>query len=303
MDKIIEIQKLSKSFGSLKAVDQLDLTVYRGDVFGFLGPNGAGKSTTIRMLLSLIRPDKGEIKIFNEDLFSNRISILRRIGCIIEKPDFYKYLSARNNLKLLSAYSGLKVSDKKLDEVFELVGLKGRSLESVKGYSHGMKQRLGIAQALIHDPDLIILDEPTTGLDPQGIIDIRNLIMYLSKEQGKTIFLSSHILSEIELVANRMAILNHGRLVVQGEVKSLLENEDRVVEMELDRPNDAASILSNSLNMQADVIDKGKILQFKLKQEKIPEIISLLSANGISIYQVNARRHLEDVFLKLTSEK
>jgi len=303
MDKIIEIQKLSKSFGSLKAVDQLDLTVYRGDVFGFLGPNGAGKSTTIRMLLSLIRPDKGEIKIFNEDLFSNRISILRRIGCIIEKPDFYKYLSARNNLKLLSAYSGLKVSDKKLDEVFELVGLKGRSLESVKGYSHGMKQRLGIAQALIHDPDLIILDEPTTGLDPQGIIDIRNLIMYLSKEQGKTIFLSSHILSEIELVANRMAILNHGRLVVQGEVKSLLENEDRVVEMELDRPNDAASILSNSLNMQADVIDKGKILQFKLKQEKIPEIISLLSENGISIYQVNARRHLEDVFLKLTSEK
>ena len=303
MDKIIEIQKLSKSFGSLKAVDQLDLTVYRGDVFGFLGPNGAGKSTTIRMLLSLIRPDKGEIKIFNEDLFSNRISILRRIGCIIEKPDFYKYLSARNNLKLLSAYSGLKVSDKKLDEVFELVGLKGRSLESVKGYSHGMKQRLGIAQALIHDPDLIILDEPTTGLDPQGIIDIRNLIMYLSKVQGKTIFLSSHILSEIELVANRMAILNHGRLVVQGEVKSLLENEDRVVEMELDRPNDAASILSNSLNMQADVIDKGKILQFKLKQEKIPEIISLLSENGISIYQVNARRHLEDVFLKLTSEK
>jgi len=303
MDKIIEIQKLSKSFGSLKAVDQLDLTVYRGDVFGFLGPNGAGKSTTIRMLLSLIRPDKGEIKIFNEDLFSNRISILRRIGCIIEKPDFYKYLSARNNLKLLSAYSGLKVSDKKLDEVFELVGLKGRSLESVKGYSHGMKQRLGIAQALIHDPDLIILDEPTTGLDPQGIIDIRNLIMYLSKEQGKTIFLSSHILSEIELVANRMAILNHGRLVVQGEVKSLLENEDRVVEMELDRPNDAASILSNSLNMQADVIDKGKILQFKLKQEKIPEIISLLSENGILIYQVNARRHLEDVFLKLTSEK
>jgi len=303
MDKIIEIQKLSKSFGSLKAVDQLDLTVYRGDVFGFLGPNGAGKSTTIRMLLSLIRPDKGEIKIFDENLFSNRISILRRIGCIIEKPDFYKYLSARNNLKLLSAYSGLKVSDKKLDEVFELVGLKGRSLESVKGYSHGMKQRLGIAQALIHDPDLIILDEPTTGLDPQGIIDIRNLIMYLSKEQGKTIFLSSHILSEIELVANRMAILNHGRLVVQGEVKSLLENEDRVVEMELDRPNDAASLLSNSLNMQADVIDKGKILQFKLKQEKIPEIISLLSANGISIYQVNARRHLEDVFLKLTSEK
>ena len=181
MDKIIEVRGLNKSYGSFKAVESLDLDVYRGDVFGFLGPNGAGKSTTIRMLVSLIKPTEGIIKIFNEDLSTHRNSILRRVGCIVEKPDFYNYLSAKKNLELLSNHNGLTLKKNKISELLEFVGLKSRGDDLVKTYSHGMKQRLGLAQALIHDPELIILDEPTTGLDPQGIIDIRNLILFLSK--------------------------------------------------------------------------------------------------------------------------
>jgi ABC-type multidrug transport system ATPase subunit len=303
MNKIIDVIGLTKSFGANKAVDELNLSVYEGDVFGFLGPNGAGKSTTIRMILSLIRPDSGQIKIFGKNLLDDRISILNRIGCIIEKPDFYKYLTARKNLKLLAHYNGVDASNKKIDEVIELVGLQGRSDESVKGYSHGMKQRLGIAQALIHDPDLIILDEPTTGLDPQGIIDIRNLILYLSKEKGKTVFLSSHILYEIELVANRMAILNKGKLVVQGEVKSLLNSEDSIVEIQLDRLQDAKSKLKEKFNVDSLILDSTTSLQCKMDANNIPLIVSFLVENGFQIYQVNTRRHLEDLFLKLTAKE
>lgn len=303
MNKIIDVIGLTKSFGANKAVDELNLSVYEGDVFGFLGPNGAGKSTTIRMILSLIRPDSGQIKIFGKNLLEDRISILNRIGCIIEKPDFYKYLTARKNLKLLAHYNGVDASDKKIDEVIDLVGLQGRSDESVKGYSHGMKQRLGIAQALIHDPDLIILDEPTTGLDPQGIIDIRNLILYLSKEKGKTIFLSSHILYEIELVANRMAILNKGKLVVQGEVNTLLNSEDSIVEIQLDRLTDAKDKLKEKFNIDSLILDGTSSLQCKMDANNIPMIISFLVENGFQIYQVNTRRHLEDLFLKLTTKE
>src|SRR5690606_37071272 len=205
-EKVIEVKNLSKKFKDLKAVDNLNLTVYKGDVFGFLGPNGAGKSTTIRMLLSLISPTNGEIKIFNKPLRQNRREILKRVGAIVEKPDFYGYLSAYKNLEILGRLSGTDTSRKKIMDMLELVGLDKRYRSKVKTFSHGMKQRLGIAQALLHDPDLIILDEPTTGLDPQGMKEIRDLIMFLIREKGKTIFLSSHILYEVEHDSNRMII-------------------------------------------------------------------------------------------------
>jgi len=173
-DKIIEVKGLTKKFKNLTAVNNLDLNVYRGDVFGFLGPNGAGKSTTIRMLLSLIKPTSGTIKIFDLPLKENRVEILSKVGAIVEKPDFYLYLSAYKNLEILGKVSGLEVSNKMIMEMLELVGLKERYNSKVKTFSHGMKQRLGIAQALLHDPELIILDEPTTGLDPQGMKEIRD---------------------------------------------------------------------------------------------------------------------------------
>ncbi|MBL7925037.1 MAG: ABC transporter ATP-binding protein [Bacteroidia bacterium] len=299
MEKVIEVRGLSKSFGDHKAVDGLDLDVYRGDVFGFLGPNGAGKSTSIRMLLSLIRPDRGSVKIFNQEINQNRSSILSRIGCIIEKPDFYRYLNAVKNLQLLATYSGISLKRSKAEELLEFVGLKGRGDELVKGYSHGMKQRLGLAQALVHDPELIILDEPTTGLDPQGIIDMRNLIVYLSRERGKTVFLSSHILYELELVANRMAILNKGKLVVQGEKSVLLNEQERVVEIQVDRPSDALVFL-NSLSWREKIELHGEIISIHTSKQRIPELVSVVSEAGFLIYAVESRRMLEDLFLKLT---
>jgi ABC-type multidrug transport system ATPase subunit/glutathione peroxidase-family protein len=300
MEKIIEVRGLTKSYGSFKAVDQLDLDVYHGDVFGFLGPNGAGKSTTIRMLLTLIKPDSGEIRVFGKELHEHRSSILSRIGCIVEKPDFYKFLSARKNLEVLAQYNKVRLSKTKIDELLEFVGLKGRGDDAVKGYSHGMKQRLGLAQALLHDPDLIILDEPTTGLDPQGIIDIRNLILYLSKEKGKTIFLSSHILHELELVASRMAILNKGKMVLQGSLTELLHDSDRVVEIRVENPVAVYETLAGTEFDKMRLGYSSSHVQLQLGLPQIPLLLNWMVANNVSVFGVESRRQLEDLFLKLT---
>jgi len=245
-DKVIEVRGLTKDFKEIRAVDSLSVNVYRGDVFGFLGPNGAGKSTTIRMLLTLIRPKEGSIKIFGKSLMEDRNDILKDIGAIIENPAFYNYLSAYKNLEILSRMSGREISSNKIMETLETVGLKERSASKVKTYSHGMKQRLGIAQALLHDPELIILDEPTTGLDPQGMKEIRDLINYLCKEKNKTIFLSSHILYEVEQVANRMIIINKGKTVVEGKVQELLDSAEMKVTIEVDDAEAAWQLIKDS---------------------------------------------------------
>lgn len=299
MEKVIEVSNLVKRYGELTAVDNVSFDVFAGDVFGFLGPNGAGKSTTIRMLLSLIKPDSGSIKLFGQDIRQERDSVMRQVGCIVEKPDFYKFLSAKDNLRALARYNQLKVTERRLDDLLDFVGLTGRGDESVKGYSHGMKQRLGIAQALLHDPQLIILDEPTTGLDPQGIIDIRNLILLLSKEKGKTVLLSSHILHELELVATRLVIMNKGRMVAQGELKSLLNDAARIVRFGLDRPSDALSMLQyENASLDSRIVDD--VLEVTLDLNEIPELIRKFTVSGFNIYSVESKRHLEDYFLKLT---
>lgn len=299
MEKIIEVRDLVKRYGDLTAVDGVSFDVYAGDVYGFLGPNGAGKSTTIRMLLSLIKPDTGSIRLFGKDINRHRDFVMSRVGCIVEKPDFYKYLSAKDNLRALARYNQLNVNERKLDELLDFVGLSGRGSESVKGYSHGMRQRLGIAQALLHDPQLIILDEPTTGLDPQGIIDIRNLILLLSKEKGKTILLSSHILHELELVANRLAIMNKGRMVAQGELKNLLNDASRIVRFGLDRPQEAFSLLQKEgRSLDTRVVDD--VLEITLDLKDIPELVRKFSDSGFQIFSVESKRQLEDYFLKLT---
>ncbi len=300
MEEIISVRGLSKSFNGFKAVDSLDLSVYKGDVYGFLGPNGAGKSTTIRMLLSLIKADQGTIRIFNKDLSLSRSEIVRRTGCIVEKPDFYRYLSARKNLEILSLYSGIVSSRKKTDEILEFVGLAGKAEQKVSGFSHGMKQRLGLAQALIHDPDLIILDEPTTGLDPQGIIDIRELILYLSREKGKTIFLSSHILHELELVANRIAILNRGKRILEGEMQALLNEKERIVSLQTDQTSAVYDLLKNSQFSGTCSGFNENFVLLNMQISQIPKVLQFLSEHGASVYGVESRRKLEDLFLKLT---
>ena len=230
-DPVLQAFNLSKRFKSRWAVHELNLTVPRGEVFGFLGPNGAGKSTTIRMFLTLITPTSGRVELFGKPLHRHRAEILARVGGLVERADFYLYLTARRNLEIIAGLIG-STSSKKIDAVLDIVGLLDRAGDKVKTYSHGMKQRLGIGQALLGDPEFIILDEPTSGLDPIGIKEVRELIRQLSTEQSITVFLSSHLLSEIEQTATSMAIINAGRLVVQGKVKELLEEREGIVRID-----------------------------------------------------------------------
>lgn len=301
-EKIIEVKNLTKDFKEVKAVDNINLNVYKGDVFGFLGPNGAGKSTTIRMLLSLIRPTNGSIKIFDKLLNEQRIEILRNIGAIVEKPDFYKNLSAFKNLEILGKISDRSIDRKRIMEMLDLVGLEKRAFSKVKTYSHGMKQRLGIAQALLHDPELIILDEPTTGLDPQGMKEIRDLILHLSKDQKKTILLSSHILYEVELVANRMIIINKGKTKVEGYVRDLINENSLKVTFNIDDELKASYILKETKwKEKIKSVSKG-IIVFLINDEEIHMINKLFVENQIKVNAIVPTKSLEDYFLRITEE-
>jgi ABC-type multidrug transport system ATPase subunit len=302
MKPILQTNQLCKSFKDFKAVDNLSFQVNQGDIFGFLGQNGAGKSTTIRMLLSLIQPDSGSIDIFGMNLNNHRNEILRKVGAVIEKPDLYKYLSAYDNLKLFAKMSGIKVSKSLLMDQLELVGLATRYDSKVGTFSQGMKQRLGIAVALVHNPDLIVLDEPTNGLDPQGIADIRNLILTLSRDRNKTVLVSSHLLSEIELIANRMIIIHQGKKVVEGEVKTLLDPSKTIVKLETGDNQKTFELLSNS-NWTKGLTNINNQIQLEIIKSEIPDLIRFLTANETDIYLIQNLHSLEDYFLKLTNPK
>jgi len=303
MQKVIEVENLTKKFKDLTAVNDLALNVYRGDIFGFLGPNGAGKSTTIRMLTTLINPTSGTIKIFDKPLKQKRNEILRKVGAIVEKPDFYGYLSAYKNLEILGQISGCDTSNKRIMEILETVGLEKRAKSKVKTFSHGMKQRLGLGQALLHDPDLIILDEPTTGLDPQGMKEIRELIIHLAKEKQKTIFLSSHILAEVELVANRMIIINKGTTVVEGTVQDLLNATNLKVTFEIDEIERAKNLLAET-QWQKKIESFGDYqILFLLEKEEIAPLNKYLVEKGIGVHSIVPKRSLEEYFLHLTEKE
>lgn len=297
--KIVEVKNLVKNYGSFCAVKDVSFDVYQNDVFGFLGPNGAGKSTTIRTLLSLISPTSGSINLFGKSIIEDRNYILSKIGCIVEKPDFYKYLSAQKNLELFARISGKEIKKSKINELIDFVGLTGREKDKVSGFSHGMKQRLGIAQTLLHDPELIILDEPTTGLDPQGIIDIRNLILQLKNEKNKTVIISSHILSEIELIANRMIIINNGKTIVQGQVSELLNSQEIIVLFKIDLIDKALSILKSSIFSACETTVEDSQLFIHTSIESISIINKLFCDNDIKVSSIEIKRKLEDYFLRL----
>ena len=297
--KIVEVKNLVKNYGSFCAVKDVSFDVYQNDVFGFLGPNGAGKSTTIRTLLSLINPTSGTINLFGKSIIEERNYILSKIGCIVEKPDFYKYLSAQKNLELFARISGKEIKKSKINELIDFVGLTGREKDKVSGFSHGMKQRLGIAQTLLHDPELIILDEPTTGLDPQGIIDIRKLILQLKNEKNKTVIISSHILSEIELIANRMIIINNGKTIVQGQVSELLNSQEIIVLFKIDLIDKALSILKSSIFSACETTVEDSQLFIHTSIESISIINKLFCDNDIKVSSIEIKRKLEDYFLRL----
>ena len=220
-DVAIRTRDLTKQYGQRLAVDDLNLEVDRGEIFGFLGPNGAGKTTTIRMMLGLITPTSGSIEILGHDVATSSAEILPRVGALVETPALYLYMSGRDNLRAVGSVLG-GVPEARIDAVLELVGLKGREKDRVKTYSLGMKQRLGVAIALLQDPDLLVLDEPANGLDPAGIVEMRDLMRTLSAE-GKTVFISSHVLSEVRQICTRVAILNLGKLVTETTIEELVK--------------------------------------------------------------------------------
>ncbi|MCZ2480606.1 ABC transporter ATP-binding protein [Aquirufa nivalisilvae] len=301
-ESVISIQHLSKSFGSFHAVKDVSFQVFQGDVFGFLGPNGAGKSTSMRCMLSLIKADSGDIRLFGLPIKDHREDILRRTGSIVEKPDFYKYLSAFRNLDIFARISGTNSSKKEIYAMLDFVGLNGREHDKVGGFSHGMKQRLGIAQTLLHNPDLIVLDEPTTGLDPQGIIDIRNLILRLKDEHQKTILLSSHDLSEIEMIANRMVIINKGKSIVEGSVKELMSTENLFIRLEVEPQQKALEVLKNAFPDIPIQVKGENQLEFHLNRNQVPSISQLLNSHEIAIYSLESKRSLEDYFIKIVQQ-
>src|SRR5215831_17429048 len=280
---VIKVDHLSKHYKEIKAVDDISFTVNQGDVYGFLGQNGAGKSTTIRMLLSLVEPTAGAIEIFGLNLASNHHRILKKVGAVIERPDLYKYLTAVENLSLFARMSGVKADKKKLMEQLEMVGLQDRAFSKVRTYSQGMKQRLGIAVALVHDPELIILDEPTNGLDPQGIADMRNLILDLSRHHGKTIVVSSHLLHEIEMIANRMLIIDKGKKITEGAVEDLFDPANVIVELEVNNPEHTLFQIKGGLwkdNLQEH---QKNVFILKLDKKLIPSMTADLVSKGVEI--------------------
>ncbi|MFA4906745.1 MAG: ABC transporter ATP-binding protein [archaeon] len=295
---ILRTKNLSKRFGNRWAVDNLNLHVEKGQIFGFLGPNGAGKSTTIRILLSLIKPTTGEFAFFGEDFRKTSRSVYARIGALVEKPDFYLFLSARRNLQMLAGISG-GVPNKRIDEVLEIVKLADRANDRVKSYSHGMKQRLGIAQSIINHPEIIILDEPTNGLDPEGIKEIRELVLRLAGDFGITIFLSSHLLHEIEQTCSHMAIIDNGKLVVQGEVHGLLRKTDfYITEVQVNDPQRAMSLLEKETWIQKITPGDG-VLKIQIPAEHRPRLTRFLVENEFAVSSVIPRTSLEDYYLTL----
>src|SRR5437870_10061771 len=216
---VLRTRNLSKQYGKRLAVDNLNLEVHRGEIFGFLGPNGAGKTTTIRMALGLIAPTSGSVEILGKDVFAHRAQVLSRVGALVETPALYTYLSGRNNLRAVGSVLG-GVPKARIDAVLDLIGLGIRQKDRVRTYSLGMKQRLGVAMALLQDPDMLILDEPANGLDPAGIVEMRDLMHRLAAE-GKTVFISSHLLSEVQQICTRVAIINLGKLVTESTIEDL----------------------------------------------------------------------------------
>jgi ABC-2 type transport system ATP-binding protein len=297
---IIETWALQKWYGSIHAVNDLHLQVRAGNVYGILGPNGSGKSTLLRLLLGLVRPDVGTITLFGLPLATHRDRILRRVGALIEKPDFYEYLSAYHNLALLSRLAGLRLQRQQIMGSLEQAGLAARAYSKVKTFSQGMRQRLGIAQALLHDPELLILDEPTNGLDPQGVADVRALIVRLNQEQGKTVLLSSHLLHEIERVATHVLVLHQGHTVVEGAVHDLLECSNARVQLLVDEPQVTRRILE-------DLMEKVQVLEannghfvLAMAWDQVPLLNRHLVGAGVTVRALMPMRSLEAYFLSIT---
>lgn len=299
MEYIVETKNLTKQFGREQAVTSLNMKIPKGEIYGFLGPNGAGKTTTIRMLLGLMKPTNGSIQIFNKDLNKDKQVILQKIGSLVENPSYYPHLTAIENLEALRKIVGAKKT--RIDEVLEIVRLTEAANKKVKGFSLGMKQRLGIAAALLNQPELLILDEPTNGLDPSGIIEIRNLIKRLPAESGMTVLISSHLLSEIDQMATTVGIVSKGKMIFQDSIEMMRQQSQQKILLRVSKVNQAwRSLLARGI--QAECKDE-KIILHERSEENIARIVHMLVQDGFSIYRVEEeKRSLEEIFLQMTAE-
>lgn len=300
----ITAQHITKSFGDFKAVDNLDLRVRKGSVHGFLGPNGAGKTTVIRILLGLLVPDSAEIEILGKDLFTSRNQIMSETGAVVEYPAFFDYMTAFENLYYLSRLSG-NADRTMIDKAIDIVGLSKVRNKRVREFSYGMKQRLGIAQAMIPDNKLIFLDEPVNGLDPHGILDIRNLIRTLSENHGITVFLSSHLLSEVEQTCDYVTIINRGSMVCEEKVSDLMKKHESV---ELLTPDGASAknIIGTGTYKIIAEGKEGEFTRFLIEgsESLIPPLAEKLVNGKVRIFGIaKHQKVLEDIFVELTGYK
>ena len=294
----LEVEGLAKTFGkgkrAVRAVQGVHFEVALGQVYGFLGPNGAGKSTTIRMIMDLVRPSAGRVRVFGEDVRS-RPAALRRVGAMVEGALFYEHLSGRRNLEVLARTHGKHTPDE-VEVLLERLGMSDRADRRVNGYSMGMKQRLGVAAALLHRPRLVILDEPTNGLDPSGILEMRRFIRQLAEQDGMTVFLSSHLLAEVEQVCDRVAIISHGRLVREGNVAELLAGQERLC-LDVSSRERAAEVLGEIWKVE----EHSGALRLEATREATPAVVRRLVEAGVDVFEARReRRSLEDLFMEVT---
>ncbi|WP_338749304.1 ABC transporter ATP-binding protein [Bacillus sp. FJAT-52991] len=295
-DPIVVTNELTKQYKKHISVDGLNLRIERGQIYGFLGPNGAGKTTTIRMLLGLIKPTKGSIEIFGQNLNKNRLQILQRIGSLVESPTYYGNLTGHENLEVIRRLRDLP--ERRIKEVLEIVRLTKAANRLTKEYSLGMKQRLGIAAALLSHPDLLILDEPTNGLDPSGIQEIRELIKELP-ESGMSVLVSSHLLNEIDQMATQVGIINNGKMIFQDSIERLREKRKPLLKVGVSDVVKANEILTRK-GLKVD-LQKDLLWLSRTEPEFASEINSILVHSGVSVYRLEeVKRSLEDIFLELT---
>ena len=295
--KVLELKNVSKSFGKRKIIDNLNLEVEEGEIYGFLGPNGSGKTTTIKMILRLINSDSGEIKVNGYDTKKQFEKAMECIGAIVENPDLYKYMSGIDNLRLHARIRN--IDEKRIKEVLELVELKGREKDKVGKYSLGMKQRLGLALTLLNKPKVLILDEPTNGLDPAGIKKLRDILKEISHKEGVAVFVSSHILSEMQLMCDRVAVLDNGKIVKVEKISDTNEEKEEVVEIKVRNIEKAVKILKEEFNL--DVKIENNKINITVRTEKLPEVIKKLAIADTEIQLVIPKEHtLEDIFFDAT---
>lgn len=299
MGNVLRLDNVFKSYGKVEIIKGVSLDVNEGEIYGFLGPNGAGKTTTIRMITGLIKPDRGSIFINGYDVQKQFVKAMQSVGAIVENPDMYSEFTGMQNLKIFAELYG-NVDKKRIDEVIEIIGLKDRIDDKVKKYSLGMKQRLGLGQALLPNPKLLILDEPTNGLDPRGIVDFRNIVKYVVEEFNTAVFISSHILAEIEQICTKVAFIDKGKIVSIENTEDLKYKNVESIAIKV-RDKESTKEMLEKAKFVKNIIVKSELLLLTCEKDSFPILINYLTSRGVEVLDIyKIQQRLEDRFMEVT---